>query len=285
MSKLRDDFVVALKLRGRADHTIKGYLGIMKGITHHFKQTPLTLTQEQIKAYLYFLITEKKLELSTVRLTISSLRTFYSLMLPESTIMESFTLPKFNRKIPNVLSKEEIERVINMTTSLRSKAIVMVLYSAGLRLRECTNLKPQHIESNQMRIRVENGKGGLDRYTTLSQRTLEVLRDYCRYKKPSEWLFTGRNGNAISRRTVEKMVTVAAEKVCKGKRVHPHTLRHSFATHLIEAGVPLPVIQKLLGHSSIKTTMLYLHISHTVLSRVKSPLDMECNENEAINAK
>ena len=285
MSKLRDDFVVALKLKGRAEDTIRGYLRIMKGITHHFKQTPLTLTQEQIKAYLYFLIAERKLELSTIHQIIAGLKTFYALMLPESTIMEPFKPPKFNRKIPNVLSKEEVEKVINATTSPRSKAIVMVLYSAGLRLRECTNLKPQHIESNQMRIRVENGKGGLDRYTILSQRTLDVLRDYYKYQRPSEWLFAGRNGNTISRRTVERMVTVAAEKVCKGKRVHPHTLRHSFATHLIEAGVSLPVIQKLLGHSSIKTTMLYLHISHTVLSHVKSPLDMECTENEATNAK
>jgi site-specific recombinase XerD len=131
-----------------------------------------------------------------------------------------------------------------------------------------------------MRIRVEQGKGKKDRYTILSQRTLEVLRDHFRYQRPGEWLFCGREGKPLSKRSIEKIVSVAAAKACKGKRVHPHTLRHCFATHLLEAGVALPVIQQLLGHSSVKTTMIYLHVSHTIISRVKSPLDMGINCDE-----
>jgi site-specific recombinase XerD len=111
-------------------------------------------------------------------------------------------------------------------------------------------------------------------------RTLEVLRDHFRYQRPGEWLFCGRDGKPLSKRSIEKIVSVAAAKACKGKRVHPHTLRHCFATHLLEAGVALPVIQLLLGYSSVKTTMIYLHVSHTIISRVKSPLDMEIDRDE-----
>jgi len=273
MSKLRDDFVEMLRVKGRGENTIERYLSIMKGITHHFNKSPLELNVENIRSYLNFLLITRKLEPATVCQIIAGLKTFYSLMLPQSIIMHTFKPLKVPRKIPSVLSKEEIEALINATTSIRSKTIVMLLYSAGLRLQECVNLKPIHIESDQMRIRVEQGKGKVDRYTILSQRTLDALRIYYRYNKPGEWLFCGRQGKQISKRTIEKIVTEAALKTCKGKRVHPHTLRHCFATHLLEAGITLPVIQKLLGHASITTTMTYLHVSHTVLSNVTSPLD------------
>lgn len=161
----------------------------------------------------------------------------------------------------------------------------MLIYSAGLRLQECSQIKAIHIESAQMRVRVEQGKGRVDRYTILSKRTLLVLRDHYRYNKPGEYLFVGRDGNPLCHRTIEKIVSVAGEKACKGKSVHPHTLRHCFATHLLEAGTPLPVIQKLLGHASIKTTMIYLHISHTVLASVKSPLDIEIDSSQEASRK
>lgn len=280
MSQLRDEFIEKLQVMGRLEDTVKAYLSVMKGITRHFKQSPMELTQKQISSYLHHLLTVRKLEPSTVSQIIAGLKMFYSLMLPESTIMHSFKALKVPKKIPSVLSKEEIEKLIAATTSIRSKAIVMLLYSAGLRLRECSEIKTIHIESAQMRIRVEQGKGKKDRYTILSQRTLEVLRDYYRYTRPGEWLFVGRNGNPLPKRTIEKIVSTAAEKACKGKRVHPHTLRHCFATHLLEAGVALPVIQQLLGHASISTTMIYLHVSHTILSRVKSPLDVEIDCDE-----
>lgn len=280
MSKLQDDFVEMLRVKGSAESTIENYLSIMKGITHHFRKSPLDLNVENIRSYLNFLLVTRKLAPATVCQVIAGLKTFYSLMLPQSTIMLTFKPLKVPRKIPAVLSKEEIEALINATTSIRSKSIVMLLYSAGLRLQECINLKPIHIESNQMRIRVEQGKGKVDRYTILSKRTLETLRIYYRRNNAGEWLFCSQGGKQISKRTIEKIVSVAASKACKGKRVHPHTLRHCFATHLLEAGTGLPVIQQLLGHASIKTTMTYLHISHTVLSKVLSPLDMtsECKE-------
>lgn len=280
MYTVRDEFVEKLRVAGRVEKTINNYLSVMRDITRHFKISPLELDQKQIRSYLNFLLKEKKLEPGTVCLRIAVLKTFYSLMLPASTIMAPFKPLKVRKKVPSVLSKAEIEKLIAATTSVRSKAIVMLIYSAGLRLQECSQIKPIHIESAQMRVRVEQGKGRADRYTILSKRTLEVLRDYYRYTRPGEYLFSGRDGGPIPPRTIEKIVSVAGEKACKGKTVHPHTLRHCFATHLLEAGTPLPVIQKLLGHASIKTTMIYLHVSHTLLSRVKSPLDMEIDSNE-----
>jgi len=144
-----------------------------------------------------------------------------------------------------------------------------------VRLSECVNLKPRHIESDRMKIRVEQGKGRVDRYTILSEKTLAVLRDYFRGYRPKEYLFEGHTaGEPISPRLVGHVVSSAARKAKIGKPVHPHTMRHSFATHLMEAGVPLPVIQQLLGHSSIKTSMIYMHVGQPLVDKTASPLDM-----------
>jgi integrase/recombinase XerD len=283
MSKLRDTFIEKLHAKGRAQNTINHYLSTMKDITHYLKKSPMEITEEQMCSYLSSLTTERKLEPASINQKIAALKIFYSLMLPESTIMASFKPLKVPFKIPTVLSKEEIEKLIDAAKTIKAKAIVMVLYSAGLRLEECAHLKPAHIESASMRIRVEQGKGRTDRYTILSQRTLDVLRNYYKIVKPVEWLFPGRNGLHLHKRSIEKIVSIAAAKAHLGKRVHPHTLRHCFATHLLEAGVALPVIQRLLGHASIETTMSYLHVSHTILSRVKSPLDTDINRSEVMD--
>jgi len=284
MSKLRDDFIVQLKLQGLSQKTIAGYLGNMRGITQYFKKSPLELKTEDIQKYLIHLLEERKLEKSSVQRVLAALKKFYKLMLPGSTLMDSFKTIKYKSKIPDVLSKDQTKKVIEATPSLKAKAIVMVIYSAGLRLRECINLKITNIESAQKRIRVENGKGEVDRYTTLSVQTLNVLREYFIKYRPQTYLFNGRNG-PLCERSVEKIVSEAGKKAAVGKPVYPHVLRHTFATHLLEAGVSLPVIQKLLGHKSIATTMVYLHISHTVISKVISPLDIDDDKCEVDNAK
>lgn len=284
MSKLRDDFIVQLKLQGLSQKTIAGYLGNMRGITQYFKKSPLELKTEDIQKYLIYLLEERKLEKSSVQRVLAALKKFYKLMLPGSTLMDSFKTIKYKSKIPDVLSKDQTKKVIEATPSLKAKAIVMVIYSAGLRLRECINLKITNIESAQKRIRVENGKGEVDRYTTLSVQTLNVLREYFIKYRPQTYLFNGRNG-PLCERSVEKIVSEAGKKAAVGKPVYPHVLRHTFATHLLEAGVSLPVIQKLLGHKSIATTMVYLHISHTVISKVISPLDIDDDKCEVDNAK
>jgi site-specific recombinase XerD len=274
MSKLRDDFIVQLKLLGLTDNTIKEYMYIMKGITHFFKKSPLELTKEDIQNYLYHLLEVKRLEKSTVSQIIAALKKFYKLMIPGSIVMDAFKAPRYKNKLPDVLSKAQVLKVIESTPSLKARAIVMIMYSGGLRLSECVNLKITAIEGAQKRIRIENGKGEVDRYTVLSIQTLNTLREYFIRYRPQTYLFNGRNG-PLCIRSVEKIVSNAGKKASIGKPVYPHVLRHSFATHLLEAGVSLPVIQKLLGHKSIKTTMVYLHVSHTIISKVKSPLDID----------
>jgi integrase/recombinase XerD len=172
-----------------------------------------------------------------------------------------------------VLSREEVEKLIAAVKNLKHRVVLMLLYSCGLRLSECVDLKPIHIESTRMKVRVEQGKGNKDRYTLLPQRTLTTLREYFREVRPKEWILEGKGGKQYGKRSIGKIVTNAARKAKLGKTVTPHTLRHSFATHLMEAGIALPIIQKLLGHANLKTTMNYLHVSEVVIDNIKSPFD------------
>jgi site-specific recombinase XerD len=173
-----------------------------------------------------------------------------------------------------VLDIHEVQRLIEGIRNLRHKAVVTLLYSSGLRLSECIALKPHHIESGRMKVRVEQGKGKKDRYTILSHQALALLREYYKVYRPKKWLFEGWYGH-MTRRTLGKIVSDAARNASINKRVSPHTLRHCFATHLLEQGVALQVIQQLLGHSSIKTTTIYTHVSSVLLDKVVSPFDVE----------
>jgi site-specific recombinase XerD len=231
------------------------------------------VTKEQIQTYLLFLLQERKLAPATVNLHMDAMRTFYKLMAPDSTIMADCCHVKTPKHIPVVLSREEVKKLIAAVVNIKHKAALMLLYSSGLRLQECLTLRPFHIESARMKVRVEQGKGKKDRYTVLSQRTLDTLREYCREYKPKKWLFEGWNGNHFCARSLGNIVRNATIKARLDKRVSPHTLRHSFATHLMESGVALPIIQQLLGHSNIKTTMIYLQVSEPMINRIKSPLD------------
>jgi site-specific recombinase XerD len=200
-------------------------------------------------------------------------------MAPEGKVMARFGRMKEPKTLPVVLSRAEVERLLGAIGNLKHRAAVMVLYCGGLRLEECVKLRPCHIESGGMKIRIEQGKGGKDRYTLLSHRALQTLREYYKTYRPREWLFEGRCGGQevrpMSGRMLQKVVTSAAARAGIGKRVHAHTLRHCFATHLLEAGVALQVIQRLLGHGSVKTTTIYTHVSQAMLDKVVSPLDRD----------
>lgn len=278
MKPLRQQFIDAMQLSGYTAHTIENYLRIVTGITRYFKRNPLDLTKEQIDDYLLFLHREKRYAPSTVNLSMNALKTFYRLLAPDKKGMDSLRNMKKQRHLPIVLSLSEVERLISVIKNLKHRAIVTLLYSAGLRLSECIKLHPVHIDSARMKVRVEQGKGKKDRYTLLSERALQTLREYFHSHRPKQWLFEGRNAKQYSCRSIGKIIDNAARKANINKRVSPHTLRHSFATHLLEAGVALPVIQKLLGHSSIKTTMIYLHVTEPLVERIKSPLDVIATE-------
>lgn len=281
MTPLRKKFIDALRLKGFSERTIENYVCAVIGLSRHYHASPLELTNEQIRAFLLFMLNDRKLAPRTVNLHMNAMKTFYKLMDPDGGRMTDITPVKAPRHIPVVLSREEVEKMINAATNLKHKAALMLLYSSGLRLQECISLRPMHIESDRMKVRVEDGKGKRDRYTVLSRRTLATLQEYFRTFKPKTWLFKGFGGKRYGARTLGHIVTHAALRARIGKKVTPHTLRHSFATHLMESGIALPVIQKLLGHSSIKTTMIYLHVSEAMVDRTISPLDLNGLMQEA----
>ena len=181
--------------------------------------------------------------------------------------------PKKEKTLPVVLSEEEILLILRSVSNLKHKAILMVIYSAGLRISECINLKIKDIDSNRMQIRVEQSKGKKDRYTLLSTKTLLILRDYFKEYRPKEFLFEGQDGGCYSTRSIQNIFRDAVEKAKINKKVTVHSLRHSFATHLLENGTNLRYIQSLLGHSNSKTTEIYTHVTTKGFEQLKSPLD------------
>lgn len=284
MTALRREFIERLQARGFSPRTIENYVISVRDISCHYNCSPLKLSGEQIRLYQLYLLQKRRLAAATVNLHMDALKTFFSIMAPGSMLMDGIPHVKSPRKIPLVLSREEIQRMIDAVKNLKHKAALMLLYSSGLRLNECAALKPHHIESDRMKVRIEQGKGKKDRYTVLSRATLDVLRDYYRAFRPKQWLFEGRNGKPFSVRMIGRVVRDAVLKASLHKPAHPHTLRHCFATHLMEAGVALPVIQQLLGHESIKTTMIYLHVGQPQLDSVISPLDIARETAELIHA-
>jgi site-specific recombinase XerD len=262
-----------LQARNLSASTVGSYVSTVAKISLFHKKSPLLFTENEVLAFLLHELKVQKLEPKTVELHRCALITFYRMMAPEITIMQKCGRIKIPHKLPTVLSREEVERMIDGIRNRKHRAITAVLYSSGLRLNECAKLKPADIDCDRMTVRVEAGKGLKDRYAVLSHRALELLKEYQTAYRASEWLFPGRSAH-ISGRSIQYVVATAASNAGIRKRVHPHTLRHSFATHLIEAGVPLQIIQLFLGHENLKTTAEYAHISSTMVSGVSSPFDM-----------
>jgi len=235
MKDLRQQFIDKLTLEGKAPRTIQNYVWTMRGITRYFRTNPLTLTRDQIEKYLLHLSTEKKYAPTTINLTIGALKTFYKMCAPGSRVMERIGKAKQYKHLPVVLSKDEVKRLIDSISNLKQRAAVMLLYSAGLRVKECVTLKTENVDSDRMKVRVVEAKGKKDRYTLLSQTALAILRRYYRFYKPGEWLFAGLKNGHYSVRSVGLVISRAAKKAGITKHVTPHTLRHSFATHLLEA--------------------------------------------------
>jgi site-specific recombinase XerD len=181
--------------------------------------------------------------------------------------------PKNERKLPVVLSEDEITRILRQVDNLKHKCILYLIYSAGLRLGEAVNIQVSDIDSKRKMIMIRHGKGKKDRYSLLSETLLELLRKYYRLYRPKEWLFEGQSGNKYSEKSIQAILKKAWRKSGVWKKVTVHTLRHSFATHLLEHGTDIRYIQELLGHLNTKTTMIYTHITKAGFDKIKSPLD------------
>jgi site-specific recombinase XerD len=274
MTELRSNFIAFLELRNYSKRTVGNYVQVVKQFSEFIGHSPANLTQNDIRNYLLHLKRVKKLEARTINLHLYGIRCFCLFMLPDTDIMRPFTRMREPDTQPKVISREEVEKLISGAGNLKCKAIISLLYSSGIRLAECTNLRIADIDSKRMIVNIHGGKGAKDRYALLSNRTLGILRQYFLSYLPKEWLFPGNvAGNPISSRAVQDIVKHTGWKAGLALTISPHVLRHSFATHLLEAGVPLQVIQHLLGHARIDTTAIYTHVSTDLLRSVKSPFD------------
>ena len=268
-----------LELRGRSKNTINNMVCTMKAFSRFYNQSPELLGEKQIITYLEYCIKTKKLCRGTVNYINSTLKFFYVVTL--EGVWSDLRVPRlrYDKKLPRYLTKEEVKRLLQSTTYLKHKAILSTIYSAGLRVSEVINLRISDIMSKEMKIRVRNGKRNKERYTLLSQKNLELLRVYWKkfgYKNydPDDYLFISRQTKKqLTSRCVESAMDKSMQKSGIAKKTTPHTLRHSFATHLMNDGVDLVIIQALVGHSNIKTTSIYLHVKDYQILNIIRPLD------------
>lgn len=253
--------------------TVKSYIYYNRELLNFTSKSPSDINDIDIKNYLLHLAEERQSATSTLNQAINALKFYYGTMLNKKFVYE-VKRPRKDRKLPVVLSKEEVAKILSSVDNLKHKAILILVYSAGLRVGEVVKLKPEDIDSERKLIHVKGSKGRKDRYTLLSAKALEILRGYWRKYKPEKWLFEGaKEGRHLSIRSVDKIFRNACKKAGIIKDVSVHTLRHSFATHLLEGGTDLRYIQELLGHAHSKTTEIYTHVSTKNLGKITSPLD------------
>jgi len=255
-------------------NTIDTYTYMFRDFINYYPDKELgDITEEEIVLYLQYLVTERKVSTSYQNQAINAIKFYYERVLGGRRKVYMIERPREEKFLPEVLSQEEVTALLNATDNLKHKAILMTIYSGGLRISELINLKIKDIDSDRMQIRIEQAKGKKDRYTLLGQKTLEVLRSYVKQYQPQEWLFEGMNHGPYSETSIKKALRTVLDKTKITKHVSPHTLRHSFATHLLEMGTDLRYIQNLLGHQSSKTTEIYTHITVKGFDQIKNPLD------------
>lgn len=243
-------------------------------INYYFAEDIDRIDERQIIAFLRYLVTERKVSESYQNQAINAIKFYYERVKGGSRKTYFIDRPRKERRLPNVFSDEEVKLLINAVSNVKHKTILMLVYSAGLRISELLNLEAEHIDSERMQIKVVDGKGHKDRYTTLSHRMLHQLRLYYKEYKPTTYLIEGRGGGQYTSRSAQAVMKAAMKKAGIKKDGSLKTLRHSFATHLLEAGTDLRYIQNLLGHQSSKTTEIYTHVTTKGFSQIKNPLDI-----------
>jgi site-specific recombinase XerD len=264
-----------MTVRGMAETTKRAYLQAVAGIAKYYRRSPDQLNEREVQQYLLHLIQERGLAWSSCNVATNGLRFLYRVTLDRGEV--EFCIPQARRpqRLPEILSREEIERLLAAASDPKHRTLLMLTYSAGLRVSEVAHLKVRDIDSGRMSVRVELGKGNKDRYTVLSARMLRELRTYWRAYRPEVWLFTGRDRTRpMHVKTIQRVFYLAKERAGIGKNCGIHALRHAFATHLLEAGTDLHTIQRLLGHGHLSTTMRYFHLAQKRLLSAGSPLDL-----------
>jgi len=287
VTHLRQLMLDELQRRNYSPATVRSYIHAVEEFATYFRRSPEQLGPEQIREYQVHLFRDRKLSPRTIEGQAAALRFLFVKTLGRPYLPDAIPFPKHHRRLPTVLSQEEVSRLIDSTGNLMHRAMVMTLYATGVRRAELCRLKVADIDSERMVLHIQHGKGGRDRDVPLSPRLLETLREYWRWMKPKTYLFPGMENNW--RADVPVAVTEAAKAAGITKRVSPHTLRHSYATHLLEAGADLRTIQLLLGHAKLADTTVYLHLSRRHLQAVASPLEAiklsETNETQPLRRR
>lgn len=279
MTTLRQNFIRELVLRGMAPRTQEAYVWQVYRLAKHYHRSPDQIGDEELKAFLFHLTNELKLSRSTLNQAVSALRSFYRLVLHRSVDYLEECVPRMRQAIrrPRVYSVEELERLLTVgCPNVKHRAFLMTVYGAGLRVSEACHLKLEDIHRSRMQIRVVQGKGRKDRYTLLSPRLLEELETYWWSFRPRVWLFPSSTNPQLpmDERCAQKIFYTAVRRAGLPPRGGIHSLRHSFATHLLEGGVEITVVQELLGHTNLGTTSNYLHVRRQRLAEIKSPLQL-----------
>jgi len=273
MNNFRNELLQEMQYRNYSPRTIKTYLSCYNKLSEYYGECPGNVSIEKVKSYLQYCVTKKDYSVSTVNQTISVVKILHEGILQRKWDPLILSRPRREKRLPVVLSREEIQKILEVTVNIKHKSILMLTYSSGLRIGEVINLKITDIDSNRMQVRITRGKGNKDRYTILAASTLAVLRHYYSCYKPKFWLFEGYMCKQYSRSSIQKIFKRSCKKAQLKKDVYFHCLRHSFATHMLEQGVSIQVLQHLLGHSSPRTTCLYLHVQQYSLDKVTSPID------------
>jgi integrase/recombinase XerD len=275
MSPLRRRMIEDMQVRNLTAHTQRVYVEQVVRFARHFRRSPEHLGPPDIRTYLIHLSQERRLSASSVIVTVSALRFFYTVTLKQPWAVENdIPTSRKAKKLPVVLSQDEVARFLGAVDNLKHRTILTVCYATGLRISEAVRLKPAAIDSQRMVIRVDQGKGRKDRYVMLPPKLLAMLRDYWKRTHPGEWLFPGdRPGQPISPLTIGHICRQVRLRCGIGKPITPHSLRHTFAVHLLEAGTDLRTIQLLLGHRNLSTTARYLMIATSTVCATTSPLE------------
>jgi len=275
MTALRKRMLEDLRIRNYAPTTVDCYVRSVAEFAQHFNKPPDQLGPEEIRSWQLFLLNERRVKLSTYIQAVCALRFLYRNTLNRKIEIDRIPLPRYEKKLPVILSKAEVKALLEAPKNLGHRAILATMYGAGLRVSEVTNLKVSDLDRERRVIWVRGGKGHKDRQVMLAEPLREVLAAYWRWKRPTNWLFPGGKPDCpIARHSVFDLCRKAARQGGIAKPVHPHSLRHAFATHLLDDGVNLLVIQNLLGHAHLKTTARYLHLSDSAIRSTRSPLEL-----------
>lgn len=279
MTTLREKMKDEMQLKGLSDGTQKRYLQETVKLYKHYKLSPAKLEQDKIKAYLVYIVKERKLSASTYNVTVHALKFFYEVVLRKTFVRHDFPLSKEPKRLPDILSVDEVATIIKATSHIRQRTVLVLAYGAGLRSSEIASLRIGDIDSKRMLLHIRSGKGNKDRYVVLSPVMLKTLRMYwsqCRSKNlcAMDWLFPGRNSvKPLSTATVSKSFNRAKERAAIPKRGGIHSLRHAFATHALESGEDIYTIKQLLGHACISSTARYLRMTPNRMKSIVPPIE------------